>query len=164
MLQLTYEGETTLVDINEPPVQNDDTPEYARIGLTPLMMTCKAGNYELADMLISEGADINKCTGQLAENALLMACRGMAAPDFEVWKDQEHARVINLLLLNEADVNHADTSGWYPVRWAVFHGSVEMYNSLMEENPIITKDQKVDLLGMAREKTHYNLLVIEAHS
>jgi len=159
MLQYTYRGESKLVDIDEGPWEDENTPinEKGR-GLTALMICCRAGNYELAEMLIGEGADMTRCTKHIGETPLLMACQGMGAPDGEYWKNQQHNKVVELLLLHDVDPNRPDNSGWFPLRWAVFHGNLEIFNTLMEREPVITNLQKIELQEMARDKQHYDVL------
>ena len=57
-------------------------------------------------------------------------------------------------------MNIVDKLGYSPLKWAVQHGNVQLYQALMGWEPLVTKRDEVVLLEMARERKHYKLVMI----
>lgn len=57
-------------------------------------------------------------------------------------------------------MNIVDKLGYSPLKWAVQHGNVQLYQALLGWEPLVTKRDEVVLLEMARERKHYKLVMI----
>jgi uncharacterized protein len=88
-------------------------------GFTPLILACYYGQKEIVEILINEGADLEKNS---PEGTALLAA---------VYKgDIEIAR---LFLLHKANINTTNYEGTTPLMFAVMAGNIEMVKLLLNQ-------------------------------
>jgi len=84
-------------------------------GLTPLKCALLVDNFEMANVIIQYGADINYGD----ETALMTA----------VWHNR--IDIVDFLIKKGADVNHKKTTGENALEWAVFNGNEDIAKLLL---------------------------------
>jgi ankyrin repeat protein len=94
------------------------------LGKTPLSIAADKGFFELAKMLIANGADVNQklCNGpdhQQKPNALFYAVK------------RGFVEITELLILNGAEINVKSFYGFTPIESAIYNGSVEIVELLI---------------------------------
>lgn len=77
---------------------------------TPLMIATLRSNYQIIDLLLKKGADINK-RNRKGQTVLHIAAR---------WKDGD---LVRYLIERGADVNVRDYLSWSPLMWASLRGN-----------------------------------------
>jgi ankyrin repeat protein len=99
-------------------VDVDDVDDQMKV--TPLYISCGEGYLEVAILLVSYGADIEKSSMD-GTNPLCAATNG------------NHLNVVKFLIENGAIVNHRALSGWTPLHLSSFHGNVEILKFLLSQ-------------------------------
>ena len=92
---------------------NDET-EYDDTGYTPLHHACEQGHKEVAQLLIEEGADVNKPTFRRGRTPLHYACM------------EGHLAIVKLLKKHGADMEQTDNRGGTPMHYAAAAGCLDI--------------------------------------
>lgn len=106
-------------------------------GMTPLETAAYKGDFEIAKLLISRGADVNSNKHEHGYTALMFAALG------------GHLKVVNLLLEHGANANATNSVGRNAAQMAAFvgqHKAVNMINNFVprEEIDYFTKPQGLE--------------------
>ncbi|CAG9328830.1 unnamed protein product [Blepharisma stoltei] len=88
-------------------------------GYTALALAVRSGHLEIANELISHGADINS-TNQAGQSVLFIAC----------WHNQ--ADCVKLLLNKGAIIDSSDQRGWTPLIISVYHNYANIVQILLD--------------------------------
>ena len=150
-LGLTYMDDDKPVNVDELlRVEEDDHPD-----VTPLMRAAKLGHAEAVEVLLQAGASVNFVTAEIHENALMMACQGMARPQGVRWAHSDHAAVVSKLLQRGADVNQEDTRGWTAFKWSVANGDMDVVQQLLAHPTLrLGEAERAAALEIARDNRH----------
>ncbi|MGD9503731.1 MAG: ankyrin repeat domain-containing protein [Syntrophobacteraceae bacterium] len=102
-------------------------------GLTPLMMACIGGNYDVAKLLIQQKCDVN-ARDEDGESALLYSIK------------DGRLNLVKLLLKNGARINSKDAYGRTPLMIATIYGHEDVAEYLLAHgaNPDTKDDQGLD--------------------
>lgn len=92
-------------------------------GLTPLMQVASFGEYEIAQILIRYGADVNMTSDEFIP-------KGWTPLMFAI--DQKFGDIARLLLQHGADVNKPATNGETPLILAVQNGNLDIIRLLLQ--------------------------------
>ena len=87
------------------------------------MVAAYIGDFEIVELLIQEGADVNAVTKSGGYTALILAA------------DNANTEMVKLLIDAEADVNAKDNNGrtaLLAATWAVYQGHTEIMELLRE--------------------------------
>jgi ankyrin repeat protein len=88
------------------------------VGRTPLHLAASFGHKEVAELLLTNKAEVN-AKAKLGQTPLLWAA------------SEGHKEVVELLLAGKADVNAADNNGWTPLHKAAARGHKEVVELLL---------------------------------
>ena len=110
-----------------------DLVNFENQGFTPLYIACFKGKLEVAEMLIKNGAVIDKATTTDGATPLLIACF------------KGHKEIVNILIQSGADVNKADKDGNTALHWAIKKGNKEIVENLVHCGAKITESEKGNL-------------------
>ncbi|XP_037652107.1 kinase D-interacting substrate of 220 kDa B isoform X2 [Sebastes umbrosus] len=116
-------------------------------GQTPLMVAAEQGNLEIAQELISRGANVNlddiDCW-----TALISAAK------------EGHIEVVRELLENKANLEHRDMGGWTALMWGAYKGRTDVIQLLLEKgaNPNITGQYSVYPIIWAAGRGHAEIV------
>lgn len=131
--------ETMLYLINEEKVSIMD---YSYDGWTPLHLAAFFGGYEIAEILIQRGADVNAISdNKLASRPIHAATAGRKYP------------IVELLLKHQADPNLQQEGGWTPLHQAVQNYDDDMIRLLLDHgaDPKIAREDGYTAMRIAEE-------------
>jgi len=100
--------------------KKDLTGEYSHDGWTPLHLACFFGHPAIAEVLLSNGADVAARSKNAMQNTPLHAAAA-----------GKNAEVVRVLVEHGADVNARQHGGWAPLHAAAQNGDVEMARLLI---------------------------------
>lgn len=104
--------------ISQNPSHFNSNAGFGRSKSTPLMFACQKGIFEIVEVLIQFGADINK-QDEDGDSALTLS------------SSHKNTNIAKLLLNNGANVDHADKNGITPLIIACLSNRVEMVQLLI---------------------------------
>lgn len=116
---------------------------YSYDGWSPLHLAAFFGAYEVAEVLIDKGADVNA----FSRNAMVNMPIHVAAAG-------KRTVIVELLLQKGADPNVQQRGGWTPLHQAVEHFDKGMVQLLLDHgaDPTIKQHQGKDAIMLAKEK------------
>ncbi|CAF1105763.1 unnamed protein product [Adineta steineri] len=98
-----------------------------RYGVSPLLLCAESGNYELVQVLVEGGADVNIIPqGALAEESILAG----QTPLFGA-ANKGHVKICEYLVKNGADLNAVTVTGATPLYTAIEEGHLEVVELLI---------------------------------
>ena len=118
--------------------------------ITPLMVACHFGSFDVVKFLIEKGADINLCSRDDGYSAFLDALR------------DGHEKIAEYLLENGADIFVEGTiDGNTPIQYAIDNGFTNIANELLDRKCKITNmnDENIGVLDVACENGYYDIAV-----
>ena len=115
-------------------------------GQTTLMLACNNGHFQVAALLLKEGADVNICTNN-GGTALMFASQN------------GHFQVAELLLKEGADINICTNNGGTALMFASQNGHLQVAELLLKEGADINvyRNDGVTALILACQKGHLHL-------
>ncbi len=107
-------------------------------GVTPLMYAAETGNYYITNLLLKNGADVNKIPNSNKTTALMAAAK------------KNNVEIVELLLSYKADINTQDNKKNTPLIYTAYYGYPKMAEILCENGADISiKGNKGDALQVA---------------
>ena len=88
---------------------------------TALMIACRHGELEIAELLMERGADIHRRSKEL----------GIPVLSWSMGHKPEHTLIARSLLKRGADPNQADFKGWTPLMKAVLTPNMDIIDQLL---------------------------------
>ena len=113
-----------------------------------LMLACQYGRYEIAQLLIARGANVNAPDNWEGTTPLIMACRHGYLP------------IVELLINHGADINAANNNGTTPLMMACLYNDVPVARFLLEHGAHIEAINNNDCtpLILACWRNHFEIV------
>ena len=126
-------------------------------GDTVLIAPSCWGFYEIVQVLVDNGADVNFCSEDGSSTALIEAAAGLGAIKYHAFlankAKHQHITVMKTLLNAGANVNASMNEGWTALIAAINSQSVEAVQLLIDYGADVnTKYREYTTLGFARER------------
>lgn len=102
---------------------------------TPLLHACNASQYNVVDMLLANGADVNQNVNGITP--LMLACSTTTDP----------LKLVQLLLHKQALVNVSDSMGQTPLMFACLHGHLSVVRVLLPLASVDAVDNEGNTVG-----------------
>jgi len=130
---------------SKPDVLNQAAPD----GFSPLCLAAYFGQFEVAQWLAEQGADVNQAATNPSKVAPIHAA--VAA---------NHLGLVELLIKKGADVNLTQTQGVTPLQSAAHRGNLEMVKTLIAAgaNPQAKMDSGDTALDFAKKDGHQTVI------
>lgn len=130
--------------------KEEDPNEYNSNGLFPLWRAAADNNYEIAELLINNGADVNQGTkvSSSQSTAIAIPCQ------------EGYLEIVELLVKNGANVNHAGFRDFTPIRIAAMNDHLEIVKYLAANDANIDKKAMdgATPLEHAASKGHFEIV------
>jgi len=121
-------------------IYNEKTGE-ARAKVTPLILACFEGDYDMIKLLLDNGADPNQTETEHDLTPIHLLCDAQYRG--QTLTEKQRADLLRLMVKKGADVNHLDKHKIAPIHKAVMHDRLECIDALIEANA----DSNVGFMG-----------------